>query len=211
MPYVFKPRRALQRARLAACAAVLCTACTTASPPVEYYRLADPELTPGPKSTLSAVIGPVSLPEAVDRTQMVLFVVPDRVAISDTRRWAAPLKSEVPRVLAGAVARLLGGARVAVSGQAGAALADYRVAVDFRRFDGIAGQGVVLEAGWNLQAQDGRVLDSGGGEYRTENPQLGYADLPAALSGALAQLAREIAAALAGANRAYARGPGAPG
>ncbi|MBL8470243.1 MAG: membrane integrity-associated transporter subunit PqiC [Rhodocyclaceae bacterium] len=185
-------------------AVLLCAACTTVSPPIEYYRLADPELAAGPKSSLSAAIGPVSLPETVDRAQLVLVVSPDRVAISDTRRWAAPLKNEVPRVLAGAVARALGGAHIGVAGLGTTATVDYRVTVDFRRFDAVAGQGVVLEAGWAVLSPDGRLLDRGGGEYRNEHPDLGFADIPAALSTALVPLARDIAGALAGANRAYA-------
>ncbi|MGH7185632.1 MAG: PqiC family protein [Pseudomonadota bacterium] len=83
------------------------------TPPHEhFYTLSDYPLgdyTPGELasgdaaaagSNYSVAIAPVSVPEGVDRPQMVVRAGTNRVELSELHRWAEPLKSEIPRVLA---------------------------------------------------------------------------------------------------------------
>ena len=78
-------------------------------------------------------IGPVTVPEALDRQQIVLRVAPNRYAILDNEHWSEPLKREIPRVLAEEVGQRLPAARVTAYLQSGGQGADYRVLIDVLR------------------------------------------------------------------------------
>ncbi|HET7158024.1 MAG TPA: ABC-type transport auxiliary lipoprotein family protein, partial [Burkholderiales bacterium] len=89
------------------------------SPPERFYTLASE-----PAPTLSAntlanavsiIVGPVSVPELVDRPQFVVRSGANRVEIAEQSRWAAPLKHEIPRVIADHLARFIEGARTTTS------------------------------------------------------------------------------------------------
>ncbi|WP_173586095.1 PqiC family protein, partial [Methylogaea oryzae] len=78
------------------------------SPKPRYYTLQMPPASagqPSDKAQAGVVVGPVNLPEAVDRVQLVLRSGDNTVDISDAHRWAEPLKSQVARVLAANLAR----------------------------------------------------------------------------------------------------------
>ena len=68
---------------------------------VTFYTLNPlvPPETTAPAATLdSVVIGPVILPDLYDQPQLVVRVDANRVDILEMQRWAAPLKSEIPRI-----------------------------------------------------------------------------------------------------------------
>src|SRR5687767_6523424 len=121
--------------------ALLC-GCGT-SPSVRYFTL-ESEMPPASASVSSAysvVVGPVTVPELVDRPHLVLRSSPSRVEIAEYARWAAPLKSEIARVIADHLARELPGANIYTSAQRPAATPDYRVMIDVQRFDMAPGEG----------------------------------------------------------------------
>lgn len=78
------------------------TAC--AGPPIHYYTLdpVPPEVTPvtANSRTQLPLMVTVSLPETLDRPELVRVAGPDRLDISGTERWAAPLDDLVRRALA---------------------------------------------------------------------------------------------------------------
>src|SRR6187431_2682129 len=53
------------------------------------------------KATFIVAIGPVSIPEMINRPQIVTHAGANQVTINEFARWAGPLKSEIPRVIAG--------------------------------------------------------------------------------------------------------------
>src|SRR6266702_4452442 len=78
---------------------------------VSFYTLSATALSEEvkPVSRPSSVsIGPVSLPEIVDRTQLVIQLKGNKVDILEFHRWAEPLKSQMPRLMADNVGLLLG-------------------------------------------------------------------------------------------------------
>jgi uncharacterized lipoprotein YmbA len=95
-------------------------------------------------------VGPVTVPAAVDRPQIVLRVDANRVALQEQSRWAEPLKESIPRVVAGNLAVLLGDAQVATDAQDAAAAADCRVRIDIQRFDSVLGEAATLEVLWRV-------------------------------------------------------------
>ncbi len=104
----------------------------------------DPEeLSPGPVS-----VGPVSVPDMVDRPQMVLRMGPNRVAVDEFNRWAEPLYRAIGRVVARNLAVFLKTEQVGLYDDASMANPRYRIVVDVQRFESMPGQGTELDAVW---------------------------------------------------------------
>ncbi len=142
-------------------------------------------------------VGPVTLPEMVDRPELVVRVGANQVALVEQHRWAEPLRSEVARVLAENLGELLSGSQVVTYPYNASRDVDYRVIVDIQRFDSILGQTVTIDALWAVR----RV--SGGGEpisgrsvAREPTGGNGYDALVAAHGRALAGISGEIAEAI---------------
>lgn len=183
-----------RRAGIQLAVALFLAACGSA-PKESFYTLSAPApVEAATAATFSVVVGPVSVPDSVDRTPMVIRTGPNQVDIADLHRWAEPLKAAIPRVLAAHLARELPGARVGASRQAAGGESDYRVAVDVSRFESSFSEGATLEAAWAISAKGGTVR---GRTVAREAATPGdYAGLASAHSRALEKVAREIAAAL---------------
>lgn len=173
---------------------LLLAACGSA-PKESFYTLSSPPPAESAgQSTMSVVVGPVTVPEAVDRTPMVIRTGPNQVDIDDLNRWAEPLKAAIPRVLAAHLSRELGTARVSSSRQAAGSDADFRVAVDVTRFESSLSDGATLEASWAVVGKGGTKR---GRTLAQEPAKPGdHAALASAHSRALEKLSREIAAVL---------------
>jgi hypothetical protein len=186
-----RPRRRVSNLLLCA---VLLAGCG-ATPKERFYTLsfAAPEEAAAP-AAVSVAVATVTVPEAVDRNPMVIRTGPNQVDIDDLHRWAEPLKAAIPRALAGNLARELGTARV-TSGRQAASGADYRVAVDVRRFESSFSEGATLEANWTVTGKSGAPV-SGTTLAREPATPADHAGIAAAHSRALERLAREIAAAI---------------
>lgn len=190
----------------------LVAACAT-SPSPRYYTLAadagNAAPARGATDALSIWVAPVTLPESVDRPQMVVRVAPNRVAILDGHRWAEPLPGAMARAIAADLAALLGGARVSAEAQHAASGAQIRVLVDVQRFESVPGQGVTVEALWSVRrhgesdGQRGHSLVTEAVRAAPADPAGGpdYEALAAAHSRALAALSQDIAQAIRPAKR----------
>lgn len=183
---------------LSAAGFVLLAGCGTPAK-LSYYTLAvesAPALSAPAASAPSIYVGPVTIPEAVDRPQMVKRVAPNQVEIVDLDRWAEPLKAAIPRILAGALARELGTATVMTSRQSATLTFDYRVAIDVERFDFAAGEGAAVDALWTIRAGPDAAPRTGRSEAREPAPSATPEAMAAAQSRALEKVARDIAAAI---------------
>lgn len=140
-------------------------------------------------------IGPITLPEVVDRPQMVVQAGPNEVKILETKRWAEPLKSGIPRFMAREIGRQLASRRVFSYLEMTGAAADYRVLVDFSRFDSQPGEAVTVEADWTVRHQ-GKAARAGHSLVRQKIQGEGYDALVAAYSAALSVLSAEVASGL---------------
>jgi uncharacterized lipoprotein YmbA len=177
----------------------LLAACGTPAK-LNYYTLAvSPPSPPGASPAASApsvYVGPVTIPETVDRPQMVKRLDANQVDFVDLERWAEPLKTAIPRVVAEAISRELGGATVMTSRQSATLAFDYRVALDVQRFDFSAGDGAAVDALWTIRAEKDAVLRTGRSEARAPAAGGGPEAMAAAESLALEKVAREIAAGI---------------
>jgi uncharacterized protein len=127
------------------------------SPPLRYYALDDSQpMAVGQPNGISVAIVQVNLPELVDRPQLVVRATGHRVLLSDTDRWAEPLRRQVPRLLARDLSIALDSARVvALSVDAREFDIDFRVMVDVQHLEVVLGQRVELDAVWRAERRNG--------------------------------------------------------
>ena len=173
---------------------------TGTSPEPRFYTLASETAPPAAASaaTYLVVVGPVTVPEVVDRPQIVTRTAGNRVELAEQARWAAPLRSEIPRVIADHLARLLEGARTSTADQRVTGAPDYRVLVDVQRFDS-SSEGATIQASWSVRMKD--LTNLAGRSVVTEPAGSGHEALVAAHSRALGKIAEDIAAAIKAARR----------
>ncbi len=139
-------------------------------------------------------VGRVTLPERVDRPQIVVLTGEHTVHASDFNRWAEPLKAAVPRQLVSDLARELGSTQVRLYGQGGSD-ADVRIEVDVLRFDATLADAAVVEAVWTLRRK-GQAPRSGRSLIRERLTADGYPALVAGLARATAGVSRDLAVAI---------------
>jgi len=183
--------------QLAAIVVALLAAGCGSTPRESFYMLEAPPAPPPASltSNLTVYVGPVVVPEAVDRTPMVIRTSPNQVDVEDFHRWAEPLKTAIPRVLAEDLMRELGTARVAASRTASLLPADYRVAIEVQRFESSLADGATIDALWTVTPKSGSPR-TGRTLAHEAVDQPSHAAVAAAHSRALAAIAKDIAAAI---------------
>jgi hypothetical protein len=164
--------------------------------PSRFYTL-DSTATEAPAAPVprAIVVGPVSVPGAVDRPEFVIQVAPNRVEIDEFERWAAPLDEAIARTVVGDLAVLLGNPQVATDLLANFR-PDYRVTIDVQRFESVRSEAALLEAVWVVRATAGGAPRSGRTVAREAVQGDGFDALAAAHSRAVARLSEDIAAAI---------------
>ena len=131
---------------------------------VRYYTLtskapADPSLS---GSSLGAPryavhVAPASVPETLDRPELVLRVSATELAIDDRHLWAEPLRTGIARAVADRLARQLDGALVSASEQRGTP-GDVEVTIDVQDLEVRLASGAAIDVAWTIRwAKDGRT------------------------------------------------------
>jgi len=168
------------------------------SPRVNFYILeptAKAEIAVPAKNAPTVVIAAITLPEIVDRPQLVVRVDGSRVDILEMHRWAEPLKSRIPRLLAENLSRLLGSPQVSTDSQTAARKADYRIFVDILRFESTA-DSVTVDALWTIRQTMQGAQKNGRSQVQEPCSGKGYEALVSAYSRALAAVSNDIARAI---------------
>lgn len=131
-----------------------------ASPSPRHFSLGDGQAGARPQGlTPSIVITQTTLPELIDRPQLVIRRSDNRVSIDEQHRWAEPLRRDIPRVLADELGRQLDSSRVLslpIDGQGFDA--DYRLLLDVQRLEAIGGQGAQADVVWRLLPRQGKPI-----------------------------------------------------
>lgn len=169
------------------------------SVPVEnFYALTADAPLPAPTSSrgFDVFIGPVTLPEMLDRPQLVIQLAPNRIVVLEQQRWAQPLASEIQRVVALNLQRQLVNSRITTQRQAGATDTAVRVTLEVQRFDSILGKEINIELSWLVQhtATDNAIRGRAVAREVVSAP--GYDAIMAAHGRALVGLSREVAEAI---------------
>jgi len=186
---------------LAALLATSLAGCGTTAPSSFYTLDSSATQADGAPVAVAIMVGPVSIPAAVDRPEFVVQVAPNQVEIDEFHRWAAPLGDAVAQTLAGDLAVLLGSADVASAPLANFR-PDYRVTISVQRFESARGDAALLDAVWAVHPTAGGPLRSGRTLAREPVQGDGFDALAAAHSRALARLAADVAAAIRSADAA---------
>ena len=195
------------RAVLALLAACLVADGCASTLPSKFYTLtpmnavnATAGVTPVEEGDVLAV-GPVRLPDYLDRPQIMTRSEGNEIRMAETERWAGSLQEDVSRVLVENLSSLLSGKHVAVVRWSSAmqTMAPFRkrLAVEVLRFEGPLGGTVILKTRYALFGPDGKKVISAG-ESIVREPASGsdYESLTAAMSRALATFSREVDAAV---------------
>jgi uncharacterized protein len=172
------------------------TACSS-SPKPSFYTLS-PDATLDRMSMTAPVrvmVGPVTVPDLVDKPQIVTRRAPNEVWINEFARWGEPLKENIARTLAADMSRLLGSDNVSVYPQ-GADVKAYAVRVDVMRFDSMPGDSITLEALWTIRAPDGTSRFDGHTVAHEQTTGDGFDAIAAAHSRAVSEMSKQIATAI---------------
>lgn len=194
---------------LLACAVSLAMAgCVGSSQASRFYTLAPLEARDAPSSSgtdSTLAVGPVEIPEYLERQQIVTRTGANELVLADFDRWGGSLEREITRALVATLSDRLASRNICVSAWRSVTLprvtTAYRAAVSISRFDGVLGQSVVLQGRWELMAERGGAkADSLAVREATVTEKIdgaSYEALVAAMQRALLRFSQEMADAIA--------------
>jgi uncharacterized lipoprotein YmbA len=188
---------------LAASLALACACITVGSrqEPARYYVLAAEPAASDPARPAVAVlgVGPVRLPEYLDRREIVTRVGPVRLEAASADRWAAPLDVLFASALAEDLRTALPAGEVLPWPWPVGASPEWAISVDVVRFDAEDGT-AVLEARWIVR-RGTAIARRGSTAARERGTAGGVEGTVVALGRTIGALARDIAAAVGDASR----------
>jgi uncharacterized protein len=197
------PPRSPSQALGALLACLLVAGCA-ATTPTQFYTLSSLVAAPGEAAQglphLAIGVGPVTLPEYLNRPQIVTRAGSNRILLADFESWAEPLDGLFARILTENLSLLLGTDDVVPLPLRRTMHLDYDVEVNVTRFDVDSSGHAVLDARWVV------YRDVSGELVRTARSTLvepassdDEAAAVQALSRALGAMSREIADTIAAA------------
>jgi uncharacterized lipoprotein YmbA len=137
--------------------ALLLCGCRGSTPKTEFYTLnsiRNAQMDAQPISAgqpLSIGVGPVNLPEVLDRPQIVSRTGPNTLQIDEFHRWAGRLEEDFARVVAENISFMLATEQVDVYPWDASFKPRYQVILDVQRFEGRLNQkDVFLEVFWKV-------------------------------------------------------------
>ena len=171
------------------------TGCGTTAP-ARFYSLDSTAVADGaPATSVTVMVGPVSVPAAVDQPEFVVNTAPNQVEVDEFNRWVAPLNDAIARAVAGDLVVLLGTPNVATA-QLANFNPQYQVMIDVLRFESIPGQAASVAAVWTVRKTSDGETRSGRTTSREPVQGQGFDALAAAHSRAIAKVSADIAAAI---------------
>lgn len=178
------------RTALAFVLIVSLSACGSTGGKERFFTLNAPEPPAVAEGAPSIAVVSVTVPDLVDRPQIVVRAGPNQVGMNEQARWAEPLRGAIARVVTANLAAAINGKVAPQRGDP-----DYRVTLDVQRFESTLGADVLIDAVWSVTPKNGerRV---GRTVAREKSRGADYDGLAAAHSAALATISREIAAAI---------------
>lgn len=149
-----------------------------------------------PDKTEMIAIGPVHIPDYLDRPQIVTRAGKHELRLSEFDRWAGSLESDVTRVLVENISGLLPDDHFSVVPWIpyleSQVPSSYRVEVNVDRFEGTLGDSVLLKAQWMVLANNRSMLLERESLIREQINGDSYDALVGAMSSALEKLSSDI-------------------
>lgn len=179
------------------CLSLWLTACGS-SPPSNFYRLT-PTVVPTPGNQQPSLgIGPVDIPEFLDRNAMVYTRDGNQLSITGTERWAEPLDIGIKRVVGLNLSQLLHSENLRFFPWDVRQAPDYGVRITVLDLDASDGR-ATLVADWQVYSPgNDSVISRRISQFSQPlaSGQTVPAELPAAYSALLYQLSETVAAAI---------------
>lgn len=176
-------------------AAATAAGCGT-SAPTRYYNLTSTATADDASPVqFGVMVGPVSIPDSVDRPNFVVQIAPNRVEVDEFNRWVAPLSDGIARTVTADLATLLRTPDVATAPFANFDPV-YRVTIDVQRFESVQGDAALVDAVWSVRKVAGGETRSGRTVAREALQGKDYEAIAAAHSRALAKLSADIATSI---------------
>lgn len=179
--------------------ALLLAACGS-SLPARFYTLSSLPIQMSTEKTVLSeknrviAIGPIEIPEYLDRVEIVTRADNNRLIMSEFDLWGGSIKTDISRVLVENIGQLLDGDGLAVIAWKTTMRESYRIPVIINQLDVIPGINLTLKAQWAVLDKDGRTSLSFR-EIIVTKPVKGsdYGTIVAAMSEALGDLSKSIA------------------
>jgi len=177
--------------------------CSSLAPPPTLYVLeapaaaapAAPKAAPaGTGRRLAVALGPVTVPDYLDRTDIVRRATGNRLEFNADERWAEPLRAGLQRLLIAALAERLGPGYWVTAGTGRLSQIDIEVPVDIEAFEEDASGRAVLTASWEIRA--GAHVTRDRTSYHRVLASTRVEDRVRALSADAADLAADLATAI---------------
>lgn len=149
------------------------------------------------KTGLSLGIGPVNIPEYLDRPQIVTRSSRNALRLSEFHNWAEQLKINIAQVTAENLSILLATDQVKLYPWPQSDSIDYQVIINVIQFERNPAGDAVLLARWSILNGMGKAVLAERTTHITVRPKgRDYKSLAGALSESLADFSREIAEAI---------------
>lgn len=173
----------------------MCIAGCSSAPREQFYTFGAPSLANGEAGSPLLVVAQVSLPEAVDRPQIVIREAQNQVSLLEQQRWASSLQNQLTQALAGYLQAALPQWQLALRQQHANREAKWTLWLDVHNFELSTKQGTRLEVSWSLRSSDGKQQHKAQASIQQACVSCDTAALVAAQEKAIAQLAKEISTA----------------
>lgn len=179
---------------------MMLAACGGRTPPAKFYTLQPVEQSSTGKSlppNVALAVGPVAIPDAIDRAEIVTRDAGNEISFSEYQRWAGSLEKSIASVIAQNIATLLETERVTPYSRENIFQPTHRVVINIDRYDSQPAKEFLLNATWSIKNLNGnKLLLIRNSIIREPLASAGYDELVAAQSKALGAFSQEIAAAL---------------
>lgn len=179
---------------------IVISGCMGTSKPARFYLLnsmerpADASTTEAMDMQISISLGPILLPEYLNRSQIVIRTPGSEIKVDEFNRWAEPLKENFSQVLAQNLVVLLNTDTVWLFPWSDRIKVDYQVSVKVDRFDAIAGRHAELRARWTIfSVQERSFLRNGRAAIKKELQSNDFEAIVAAHNALLQDLSKQIA------------------
>jgi uncharacterized lipoprotein YmbA len=186
--------------------ALALSGCIGTSQPAHFYTLSSlrgPEPIPHSTSTSHGTIvavGPVAIPDHLNRLEIITRAGQNEMRVNEFERWTGALDTGLLRAVIEDLSVLLPTDRFSVIRWSPAVQRDmltaYRITADVMRFDAAPGGTVFLEADWVVYGKEKEVVLAKRSSVSRKVNGTEFTNLVAAMSGAVEDLCREIAAGM---------------
>ncbi len=143
--------------------------------------------------SVAVKVGPVSIPDTLDHSQIVTRSGQNMLILNEFNRWGGDYQSNIQRILGENISILLPTDQVILSSEVSLVSADFQVVINVREFDGQLGGIVTLNADWTVTHKGKEKTVMAKKSILQENTDgSDYQAYVAAQSRLLAKLSQEI-------------------